>query len=298
MAHAFTELLVENGQASAGGGDAPGSVRVRNASRRFLVPAGPGGTPALAALNAQLLAEAGAGVQYPGIPGLVSVGYQIGGRLGPDENGDVAYYAEAQYAPEGTPQFDFPTPDRQSLTFISAGFTNYEREIPFPIMSRQAISAPFIGVGPNITSDRWVENTGKKLLIKGMSFQIEFNTTELGSAQIGAIFAQAGKIHTFYGGDWIFKPQRADKIFRDGVWNVVYRWEGERGTSAEELSQLAADPAFCPVEARPAHADWYVVWDRPPLLTAGQPRLIARRTRELVPSGHHTLPGYGSSWNL
>lgn len=294
MAYAFQELIVENGQAAAGGGDAPGSVRVRNTIRRFLVP---GATPALVALNTELNNEAGPGAQYPGIPGLVSIGHTVGGRVGPDSTGDIAHYVETQYAPSGTPQFDFPSPDRQNLAFVSAGFAPFEKTIDFPIYVERTIAAPN-PLGSEQTSKQWVKVENKTIVVKCLAFQIEFNTTTLSASEIGAIYLQTNKLHTFYGGQWLFKPQRADKIFRDGVWNVVYRWESDPGTSANDLQEFDSDPIFCEVAPRPPHALWYEVFDVVYPETDSGPRLVAKGMNESVPAGHHTLPGYGSSWNL
>lgn len=294
MAFTFTELLVEDGRAAAGAGDTPGSVQMRNAIRRFLVP---GATPAQAALNPELRTEAGAGVPMPGVPGLVSIGYSIGRRIGPDSSGDVAYEAEAQYAPVGTPQFDFPSPDRQNINFISAGFSSFDKEVSFPIYVEKEIAAPNL-VGPLSTTFDWEKVENLTVKVKCMAFQIEFNTTTLGAAQIAAIYTQTNKIHEFYGGKWLFRPQRADKIFRDGVWNVVYRWEFDPGTTTADLAEYDADPKICEIAPRPAHSDWHVVFDVIYSYTNSAPRLIAKGSHAVVPAGYQTLPGYAAEWGL
>lgn len=295
---AFAETIIESGQTNVGGGDSPGSSRVFGTIRRFIVP---GESPSVVVSHPDLLAAAAAGVPHPSIPGLVSVGFVVEGRGGAGD--DTFYYVRADYGIAGTPTFDFPPPDRQSLQFLSAGFTHQTLQIDFPVRTKIVITSPAVqpDVGPPsppIEKDSWEIIEGKSVDVESVSFQIEFNLPSFGEADIAAIKAQANKLHTFYGDTWRFKPVRSDKLFREGVWNIVYRWESDPGHSAEELAALTADSNFCIVEPRPPHARWYAVTRVWPPLLEPSPRLIAKVIGELVPAGYQTLPGYGSVWTL
>lgn len=295
MTIAFTELLNESGPLDIGGGDFPGTLRANSTSRRFLVP-GPSRDSVMN--NPDLLAAAAAGVPHPTIPGLISTGFTVTGDFvggGPDAS-DTGWYVTANYAPAGTPTFDFPAPDRQNLSFVSSGFAPFEKHVNFPIQTGVDIIAPS-DAGPTIVR-MWQGIEDKTVTVNALALQIEFNMPSMTAGDIGAIYAQMNKLHSFRGGVWLFKPQSADILYRDSVWNVVFRWESDPGHGPAELAEFANDPDFCLVEPRPPHAEWYVVTKVWPPLAEASPRLIAKTMHELVPAGYQTLPGYGTVWNL
>lgn len=288
MPASFEELIVERGRAEVGGGAAPGSNRVFRISRRFKVP---GETNAAAAVNPDLLTAAGAGVPHPSLPGLISLGPTIGERGGAGD--DTFFYAEAEYAVEGTPTFEFPAPDRQNLGFQTIGIAPFEKTIDFPLYVERAIASPTGG-----SSTEWVKIENKTIIAKCFALTVEWNTDILSASDIGAIYTQMNKLHTFWGGVWVFKPQSADKIFRDGVWNVVFRWESDPGTTAEDLADIEAEPSYCEVAPRAPHALWFEMFDVVYGDVVNAPRLTSRVMYQSAPTGYQSLPGYGTRWSL
>lgn len=289
MTATFEELLVFDGNTKVGAGTAPLSNTVYTTVRRFKVPAE---TPALAATNPELLTAAGSGVAHPTIPGLVSLGPTIGQRGGSGD--DTFYYATVEYGITGTPTFNFPAPDRTNAAFVSAGFAPFVKEVDFPIYTERTIAAPMSGG----VSKEWVKVEGKTIRVPCMAYTMEFNSDSLSPADIGAIYAQQNKIHEFYGGVWLFKPQSASITYREGYWTIIFRWESDPGTSAAELAEIESDPRFCEVAERPPHALWFEVFDVVYPETDAGPRLISKVMYQSIPTGYESLPGYGSIWSL